>query len=108
MHPIVLVHGLDGATLDLITPWLEQGYLPNLGKLIRIGVSGELHSTYPPLTNPAWSSFITGKSSARHSMLEFFRRQEDTRRLVEESHLFDGQLWPTVRELEGVEATGNR
>lgn len=71
----VWVLGLDGATYDLIRPWADAGHLPVLGRLMREGVAGELLSTFPPLTGPAWSSFMTGKSPGGHGVLEFFRRK---------------------------------
>ena len=40
------------------------------------GTYGELASTYPPLTGPAWSSFMTGRSPGNHGIFEFFRRKE--------------------------------
>ena len=91
----VFVVGLDGATLDLIRPWAEQGHLPTLNRLMEQGVSAPLASTFPPLTGPAWSSFITGKSPGRHSVLEFFRRQEGTyRQVLNSRHNIDGKsLW---------------
>lgn len=87
--------GLDGATLDLISPWAEEGHLPVLKGLMRTGVVGELQSTYPPLTGPAWSSFMTGKSPARHGVLEFFRREPGTYHQVLNGYQdLDGQpLW---------------
>ncbi len=69
----ILVVGLDGATLDLIRPWAEAGYLPNLARLIESGASGELESTLPPVTSPAWPSFMTGKHPDRHGVFDFIR-----------------------------------
>ncbi len=68
----------DGATLDLLAPWCEEGKLPVLSGIMAAGCSGKLASTYPPLTGPAWSSFMTGKSPANHGVFEFFRRGEGT------------------------------
>lgn len=70
----LFVIGLDGATFDLIRPWMQAGDLPNLQGLVQSGVYGDLESTYPPLTGPAWGSFMTGKTPTNHSVLEFFRR----------------------------------
>jgi len=67
----VVVIGLDGATLDLIRPWAEEGKLPNLARLMQEGVSGELRSTIPPVTAPAWTSFMTGKNPAKHGIFHF-------------------------------------
>jgi len=70
----VIVIGLDGATFDLILPWVKEGYLPSFKKLIEEGSWGELESTMPPLTGPAWSSFITGKNPGKHGIFDFMRR----------------------------------
>jgi predicted AlkP superfamily phosphohydrolase/phosphomutase len=70
----VFVIGLDGATFDILEPWMDAGDLPTLHHLVNSGVSGELESTYPPLTGPAWGSFMTGKTPVNHGVLEFFRR----------------------------------
>ena len=56
----VLVLGLDGATFDLMLPWVEEGHLPHLRQLLREGAWSRLRSTIPPITPCAWSSFMTG------------------------------------------------
>jgi predicted AlkP superfamily phosphohydrolase/phosphomutase len=96
----VFVLALDGATLDLISPWVNSGYLPHIGRLIREGISGSLQSIYPPLTGPAWSSFMTGKSPGNHGVLEFFRRQSGSYRQVLNSRLsINGKsLWGLLSE----------
>jgi predicted AlkP superfamily phosphohydrolase/phosphomutase len=71
LSPRVLIIGLDGATMDLIRPWAEAGKLPHLGRLIREGVSGDLRSTIPPVTAPAWTSFMTGKGPGKHGVFHF-------------------------------------
>jgi predicted AlkP superfamily phosphohydrolase/phosphomutase len=74
----VLIIGLDGATLDLIRPWAEQGYLPNLKKLMAHGAWGELQSTVQPITAPAWTSMITGVNQGKHGLYDFVRRKADS------------------------------
>lgn len=44
----VAVFGLDGITFDLLQPWLDEGRLPNLARLLAEGASGRLRSTIPP------------------------------------------------------------
>ncbi len=73
----VLVIGLDGGTFDLILPWVQKGHLPVFKKLMQEGVWGELQSTTPPLTGPAWSSFITGKNPGKHGIYDFMRRNPE-------------------------------
>ena len=47
-----LIIGLDGATFDLIYPWVQEGSLPTLGKLMEAGSYGNLETVFPPLTAP--------------------------------------------------------
>ena len=67
----VLVIGLDGATFDLIKPFVALGRLPTIEKLMREGVYGDLISTIPPVTSPAWPSFMTGKNPGKHGVFDF-------------------------------------
>jgi predicted AlkP superfamily phosphohydrolase/phosphomutase len=65
--------GWDGATFDLIRPWVAQGKLPNFARLMGEGVHGPLRSTLPPWTFPAWTSFMTGQNPGKHGIYDFFR-----------------------------------
>ena len=98
--PRVFVLALDGATFDLLRPWMAEGRLPNLGRLYGLGAHGFLRSTYPPLTAPAWASFITGKSPENHGLLEFFRRRPGSYQLGLNSRLdVDGQsIWRVLSD----------
>jgi predicted AlkP superfamily phosphohydrolase/phosphomutase len=69
----VLVIGLDGATFDLILPWVEQGLLPTIGQLLREGAWGKLFSTMRPESSVAWTSFMTGKNPGKHGVFGFSR-----------------------------------
>jgi predicted AlkP superfamily phosphohydrolase/phosphomutase len=71
----VLVIGLDGATFDVMKPLVAAGRLPCIAGLMQRGVTGSLRSTLPPLTMPAWSSFITGVNPGQHGLVDFIRRQ---------------------------------
>lgn len=57
--------GLDGATWDVIRPWIESGELPNLAKMVEEGSSGILETLLPPLTCPAWKYYSTGKNAGK-------------------------------------------
>lgn len=61
----VLVIGLDGATWNLLTPWIHDGSLPTLKKLIENGLCDKLESSIPPVTYPAWKCYSTGKNPAK-------------------------------------------
>lgn len=71
----VFVVGLDGATFDLIRPWAEAGHLPTLAHLMRAGTWGELRTTVPPMTGPAWTSFMTGQNPGRHGIFDWVARR---------------------------------
>jgi predicted AlkP superfamily phosphohydrolase/phosphomutase len=70
----VFAVGLDGATLDLIRPWAAEGKLPNLARILNEGSSGTLRSTIPPVTGPAWVSFMTGRNPGKHGVGDFLQR----------------------------------
>lgn len=74
----VLVIGLDGATLDLIRPWVEAGDLPHLARLIQGGSCGVLQSTIPAVTGPAWTAAMTGCYPGKSGIYDFFYRDSDT------------------------------
>jgi predicted AlkP superfamily phosphohydrolase/phosphomutase len=70
VHRVFLL-GLDGATFDLLGPWLEAGHLPNLRRMTQQGVWGELESTRPPTTAPAWAACVTGVNPGKHGVFDF-------------------------------------
>ncbi|MDY6893984.1 MAG: alkaline phosphatase family protein [Thermotogota bacterium] len=67
----VMVIGLDGATWDLMRPLAEKGILPTFKKLMEKSVYGDLESTVPPITIPAWISFVTGKNPGKLGCYDF-------------------------------------
>ena len=67
----VYVLGLDGATFDLIAPWVSKGELPNMKRLMDEGACGSLMSALPAHSAPSWSSFITGKNPGKHGIFDF-------------------------------------
>ena len=76
--PKVLVIGLDGATFDLLDPWIAAGYLPHIAALREAGVSGPLRSVIPYLSPPAWASAATGVNPGRHGIYDFHRLDPDS------------------------------
>jgi predicted AlkP superfamily phosphohydrolase/phosphomutase len=74
----VFIIGWDGATFDLIRPWVAEGKLPNVAKLMETGTHGPLRSTLPPWTFPAWNSFMTGKNPGKHGIFDFLRMRPGT------------------------------
>ncbi len=70
-QPRLVVIGLDAATWTLIRPWIAEGGMPNLARLMNSGVAGSLQSVLPPITPPAWTSFMTGKNPGKHGIFHF-------------------------------------
>jgi predicted AlkP superfamily phosphohydrolase/phosphomutase len=69
----VLMIGLDGATFTLLDPMVRQGIMPYLGSVLKNSARAHLMSTRNPLTPPAWTSMITGRSPEAHGIYDFLR-----------------------------------
>lgn len=75
MHKVILF-GLDGASFNLIQPWVKDGSLPTFARLLKEGAHGVLKSTHPPVTVPAWAAMLTGKNPGRLGYHHFSERKE--------------------------------
>jgi predicted AlkP superfamily phosphohydrolase/phosphomutase len=83
--PKLFVVGLDGATWDLLEPWIQAGDLPNL-KAFRDGAAwGTMNSVIPCLSPPAWTSAVTGVNPGRHGIFDFQRRLPNQNIIVTET-----------------------
>lgn len=67
----LLVIGLDGATWEVIKPMVARGELPYLRQLMEDGSHGDLQSTMPPFSPPAWATFMTGLNPGKHGIFGF-------------------------------------
>jgi predicted AlkP superfamily phosphohydrolase/phosphomutase len=92
-----IVVGLDGATFELIKPWAEEGHLPNLKRMMEEGAYGELGSTLPPMTAPAWTAYATGCNPGKHRLYDWIAREPDSYRFTPVTAL-DGKA-PTIYSL---------
>lgn len=68
-----IVIGLDGATFKILDHLIEEGEMPYLSASIGKGVRGILKSVTPPLTPPAWTTIMTGRSPGNHGVFDFFK-----------------------------------
>lgn len=75
MSKKVLFIGLDGATFDLLDPFIKDGLMPNLSQFMAEGFKGLLETVYPPITPTAWVSWMTGKNPGKHGVFEFLLRR---------------------------------
>ncbi len=96
----IFIISLDGATFDVINPLVRQGYMPNIGTMISSGVSAELESVAPPVTAPAWTSFMTGKQPSKHGIFDFSRfNQADYRWTISNAqHIQSKTVWQILSE----------
>lgn len=74
----LLVIGWDGATPELIEPWMADGTLPNLANLAKRGCWGKLRSLIHPLSPAAWTTAFTGLNPGRHGVWDFGHRVPGT------------------------------
>jgi predicted AlkP superfamily phosphohydrolase/phosphomutase len=89
--PTLLV-GLDGATFSILDPLMQDGVMPFLHSFIATGVRGEILSTIPPVTPPAWTTIMTGCNPGRHGVIDFVRCEEH-----------DGEMYFTLYNGRDVE-----
>ncbi|MHA2052065.1 MAG: alkaline phosphatase family protein [Candidatus Hodarchaeales archaeon] len=82
--------GLDGCDPYLLQKWIRQGVLPNFEKLVKDGYFGNLRSTTPPTTFPAWITMFTGLNPGKLGVFDFFD-------LIKEGSGFSQQLYTTRR-----------
>jgi predicted AlkP superfamily phosphohydrolase/phosphomutase len=68
------VLALDGATWDVAEPLMAAGRMPHLAALAASGRRQPLPSTVPPMTFPAWSSFMTGLGPGGHGVFDFTQK----------------------------------
>jgi predicted AlkP superfamily phosphohydrolase/phosphomutase len=95
----VIIIGLDGATFDLMKPWVDEGKLPRLGKLMESGVWDNLRSVIPSISGPAWVSFMTGRNPGKHGILGFTTyadQDEKQAQLISSLHVKHETLWQVL------------
>lgn len=96
----VFIISLDGATFDVLLPLMEQGHLPNLKTLHAGGLSAQLESVIPAVTAPAWTSFMTGKTPAKHGVFGFtqFDPTHNRVRLTNARDIRSKTLWQILSD----------
>ena len=69
--------GLDGATYYILDQLIALGLMPNLDALMRGGARAVLKSTNHPLTPPAWTALMTGRTPGAHGIYDFVTIDRD-------------------------------
>ena len=98
--PETVVVGLDGASRELLDPWLEAGDLPALERVLESGVSGDLEPVLPPVTSPNWKAYATGKNPGKLGIFWWHNVDVENERVhmpVERYHEHD-EYWELLAE----------
>lgn len=69
-RPLLLVVGIEAATLDAILPLAERGRLPFFARMRREGSQGRLSSLVPVRRSPLWMTLATGKYPFQHGIVD--------------------------------------
>jgi len=92
----VILFGLDGATYTVLDDLVKRGVMPYLGEVMARGARGILKSTVPPLTPPAWTTFVTGRSPGHHGVFNFYQYEDSVSpypRIVTSRQIKTETLW---------------
>ncbi|WP_339102611.1 alkaline phosphatase family protein [Haloterrigena salinisoli] len=104
----MIILGLDGATFSLIKPWVESGRLPTFERLLEESVHGELESTVPEITVPAWPAFATGRDPPDFDMYGFTHFNRETRENdLSHDEFVPGKMWDIVDDQGGSSVVFN-
>ena len=93
-RPVFLL-GFDGLDPGLVQEMEEGGLLPNFTRLREEGAVGEVRSTIPMISPPAWTTVATGNRPAEHGIWSFWIQDgEDPRgRYVDATCRLSPALW---------------
>jgi predicted AlkP superfamily phosphohydrolase/phosphomutase len=98
MRPVV-IFGLDGATFTVLDDLVARGVMPYLGRFMAAGARGTLMSTVPPLTPPAWTTLVTGRTPGHHGITSFFQydsADSDSIQIVGARQIAAETIWSMV------------
>jgi predicted AlkP superfamily phosphohydrolase/phosphomutase len=80
--------------MDLIGPWVEDGMLPTLGKMIATGACGSIQGREPLITPHSWAGILTGKGPGHHGVFDFWQRDHRGRfSLTNRASLQETPIW---------------
>jgi len=95
----VVIFGIDGASPKLIERWQDE--LPNLRRIMKGGVYGELESTVPPVTCPAWPCMFTRRNPGKIGMYGFISvdvAQEYRIKISSSLNYYQWSLWKILND----------
>jgi len=78
----VVLFGLDGATYTVMDDLVRRGVMPCFGAFRERSAWGTLMSVVPPLTPPAWTTMVTGRSPGHHGITNFLQFESEASKYV--------------------------
>jgi predicted AlkP superfamily phosphohydrolase/phosphomutase len=70
-NPKLFLLALDSADPDLVSQWAAAGFLPNIAKLMRGGVSVPVETPAGVLEGAIWPTMLTSTNAATHKMYAY-------------------------------------
>ena len=93
-----VIIGLDGATYRVLQPLIDAGVMPTIERFMRDGAWGNLMTTHPLVTCPAWPSMFTGVNPGQHGVFSFSYRDQQSgiMRTAASGDVKAGVIWAGV------------
>ena len=101
----LLIIGLDCADWKVINDL--RGDLPNISMIVEEGLYGNMRTTFPPITIPAWLVMATGKSPGELGVYGFRHRKHSSYTdfwIVDSRRVKERKIWDIVGE-RGMRST---
>ncbi|MEK6984233.1 MAG: alkaline phosphatase family protein [Nanoarchaeota archaeon] len=95
MKNSVLIIGIDGADWNLLIPWIKEGKLPTLKRLLSVGIKADLKTTIPPLSCSAWTSLFTGRNPGKHGIYQY---ATESGKIVDSRLIKSEKIWQTLSQ----------
>lgn len=99
MNNKVAIFGIDGGSLALIKQWQDE--LPVFKHIMNSGIYGEMQSTIPAMTCPAWACMFTGKNPGKLGIYDFMHLQLNSEQLptfVNSNDYHSSALWKIAND----------
>lgn len=95
----IVIIWVDAGTFNVINPLLKRGKIPAFHRIMEEGTSGQLISTMPPHTAPAWASFATGVNPGKHGVYGFWHIEKGASIIYNNSYSIRREtLWSMLNE----------
>jgi predicted AlkP superfamily phosphohydrolase/phosphomutase len=76
----VLILGIDALDRELLDRFATQ--LPNFARLRKVAQTLDVISTFPPDSDTAWATIMTGLNPAQHGIVKFVDPLEKSYRIL--------------------------